>query len=72
MDTLSDLKTTKRFGERFGSYPVLRIHDLAGKEIGGRIDGNLVAGRIPVNELLTQFKSAKTKFKVESKAAAKK
>lgn len=62
VDTLSDLKTTKRFGENYGSYPVLRMHNLSGKEIGGRIDGNRVAGRIPVDTMVAQFKQAKEKF----------
>ena len=62
IDTLKDLKNTKRFKERYGSYPVLRIHDLQGKDIGGRIDGNQVAGRIPVARMLEQFKRADKAF----------
>lgn len=57
IDTLSDLKTTKRFGERYGSYPVLRVHDLLGKDVAGRIDGNRVAGRIPVAQVVAQMKA---------------
>lgn len=71
VDTLSDLKTTKRFGESFGSYPVLRVHNHEGKEIGGRINGNLNAGRIPSKEILEQFKLASKKF-ASSKAGANK
>ena len=59
IDTLKDLKTTKRFGEVEGSYPVLRIHNTEGKDVGGRIDGNKVAGKIPVEEILEQMKRAK-------------
>ncbi len=55
VDTLKDRKTTRRFKERFGSYPVLRIHNLKGEEIGGRIDGNRVAGKIPVDQVLKQL-----------------
>ena len=55
IDTLTDLPQTKRFGENYGSYPVLRIHDHAGKDIAGRIDGNKVAGRIPVPDMLAQM-----------------
>ena len=62
IDTLGDSSQYKRFNEHFGSYPVLRVHDLQGKEIGGRIDGNRVAGRIPVSQLLDQFKLAKASF----------
>lgn len=58
IDTLSDLKTTKRFGENYGSYPVLRIHDLNGKDIGGRIDTNRTAGIIGGTDLTNQFQQA--------------
>ena len=44
IDTLNDLETTKRFAEKYGSYPVLRVHDLKGRDIGGRIDTNRTAG----------------------------
>lgn len=59
IDTLKDLKTTKRFGEQYGSYPVLRIHNLDGKDVAGRIDGNKVAGKIPVAQILEQMHRAK-------------
>ena len=62
VDTLKDLKTTKRFKENYGSYPVLRIHDLKGRDIAGRIDGNKVAGRIPVAQMLEQFRLGLKKF----------
>ena len=39
----------------YGSYPVLRIHDHEGGDLAGRIDGNLVRGEIPVDEVLAQF-----------------
>ena len=50
------------YNENWDSYPVLRVHNLQGKEIGGRIDGNRVAGRIPVSQMLEQFKTAKAAF----------
>ena len=72
----------KRFKERYGSYPVLRIHDYASKsttsngdskvetakdiasrELGGRIDGNKVAGRIPVKQLLEQMTRGLKEFR---------
>ena len=63
VDTLArDQTTVKRFKERFGSYPVLRVHDHASKDIGGRIDGNPVAGKIPVKQLLAQLAAAKKAF----------
>jgi uncharacterized Ntn-hydrolase superfamily protein len=49
---------------------VLRIHDHAGKEIGGRIDGNIVAGRIPISKMISQFEKAKTKFSATAKNGA--
>lgn len=55
IDTLNDHETTRRFNESYGSYPVLRVHDLEGRDVGGRIDGNRVAGRIPVEEILRQL-----------------
>jgi hypothetical protein len=63
VDTLKDLTTTKRFGERYGSYPVLRIHDLQGRDIGGRLDTNPTAGIIGGSELTRQFDTALEKFK---------
>ena len=62
IDTLGDATQYKRFNESFGSYPVLRVHNLKGAEIGGRINGTLVAGRIPVSQILAQFKTAKAAF----------
>ena len=34
---------------------MLRIHDHDGGDLAGRIDGNPVAGRIPVEQVLAQF-----------------
>lgn len=62
IDTLGDASQYKRFNENWGSYPVLRVHNLDGKEIGGRIDGNRVAGAIPVSQILAQFDTAKAAF----------
>ena len=55
VDTLDRSKPYEQFGESWGSYPVLRVHDHAGGDLAGRIDGNLVRGRIPVSELLDQM-----------------
>jgi len=62
IDTLGSAKHYERFDEHFGSYPVLRVHNLEGEEIGGRIDGNRVAGRIPISQMLEQFKTASAAF----------
>ena len=62
IDTLNDLESTKRFGESYGSYPVLRVHDLEGQEIGGRIDGNLVSGHIPVEQVVNQLTESAAAF----------
>ncbi|MFN8608111.1 MAG: hypothetical protein U0931_11310 [Vulcanimicrobiota bacterium] len=58
MDTLSDLTLTRRFGESFGSYPVLRLIDLGGRDRAPRLDGNRVAGRIQVEQILEQLAGA--------------
>lgn len=63
VDTLSDLKTTKRFKERYGSYPVLRIHDHDERDIARRIDGNPVAGKIPLADILAQMDVGLERFK---------
>ena len=62
IDTLNDLETTKRFGEKYGSYPVLRVHDLKGRDIGGRIDTNRTAGIVGATDLVKQFKAALSTF----------
>lgn len=58
VDTLRDLTLTRRFGESYGSYTVLRVMDLSGKDRAPRLDGNRVAGRIPIEEILEQLRSA--------------
>lgn len=55
IDTLAEPEPYLRFDENYGSYPVLRIHDLESQDIAGRLDGNLVAGAIPAKEVLDQF-----------------
>lgn len=55
IDTLADHVTTSRFEEHYGSYPVLRIHGRVGQDLAGRLDGNLVAGAIPVEDVLKQM-----------------
>lgn len=67
IDTLNDVPQTKRFGERYGSYPVLRIHDHAGRDIAGRIDGNRVAGRIPVDVVLRQLARGLAAFRKDGR-----
>lgn len=62
VDTLNDLPTTKRFGESYGSYPVLRVHDAEEKDLAGRIDGNPIAGRIPVKDVLSQLELGLREF----------
>ncbi|HEY4002919.1 MAG TPA: hypothetical protein VGO93_28865 [Candidatus Xenobia bacterium] len=62
IDTLQDDATTSRFHENPGSYPVLRVHDLDGHDIGGRLDGNLVAGHLTVDQLKDQLRQALRTF----------
>ena len=55
VDTLDRAQPFEQFGESYGSYPVLRIHDHAGHDLAGRLDGNPLRGRIPVDDVLAQF-----------------
>jgi hypothetical protein len=62
IDTLDRSQPYERFGESYGSYPVLRIHDHEGRDLAGRIDGNAVQGMIPIEEVLAQFDHGKRAF----------
>jgi hypothetical protein len=66
IDTLNDLATTERFGEKYGSYPVLRVQDHAGRDLAGRLDGNPVAGDIPVADLLALMERGLDEFEVST------
>ncbi len=46
----------------YGSYPVLRIHDHVGQDIAGRLDGNPVRGRIPIDDMLAQLERGRRAF----------
>lgn len=63
IDTLSDYRTTRRFAESYGSYPVLRVHDLSGQDIAGRINTNLTAGIVKPEDVLKQMKLGLRRFK---------
>ena len=60
---MKDIKTTKRFDESYGSYPVIRVHDHQERDLAGRLDGNLVLGEIPVSQLLEQLARGEKKFR---------
>ena len=62
IDTLDRSKPYRAFGEQFGSYPVLRIQDADGQDLAGRIDGNRVAGAIPVDDVLDQLERGLAAF----------
>jgi hypothetical protein len=62
VDTLDRSKPYERFGESWGSYPVLRIHDHEGNDLAGRLDGNPLRGRIPVEDMLAQFERGRSAF----------
>jgi len=55
VDTLDPTQPYERFGESYGSYPVLRVHDHDGHDLAGRLDGNVVRGRLPVEDVLDQL-----------------
>ena len=55
IDTLDRSQPYERFGEHWGSYPVLRVHDHEERDLAGRLDGNPVQGAIPVEEVLAQM-----------------
>ncbi len=71
IDTLNDVPTTKRFGESYGSYPVLRVHDHDGRDIAGRLDGNPVAGEIPTDQVLALLERGRKAFDASSKPRSK-
>lgn len=62
VDTLDRTQPFEEFGESYGSYPVLRIHDHERNDIAGRLDGNPVRGRIPVVEVLAQLERGRREF----------
>jgi hypothetical protein len=62
VDTLDRAQPYARFGESYGSYPVLRVHDHAGRELAGRLDGNAVRGEIPADEVLAQLERGRAAF----------
>ena len=62
VDTLDRSQPYEDFGESYGSYPVLRVHDHEGNDLAGRLDGNAVRGRIPVDDVLAQLEKGRREF----------
>lgn len=62
IDTLGPAWPYERFGEQYGSYPVLRVHDHESRDVAGRLDGNKVAGQIPKAEVLAQMERGLAAF----------
>ena len=63
VDTLDRAQPFEEFDEMYGSYPVLRIHDHERRDLAGRVDGNAVRGRIPVDEVLAQFERGRDAYR---------
>ena len=51
-----------RFGERYGSYPVLRVFDGDGRDLTRRRDGNPVAGALPIDDVLALLRDGLAAF----------
>lgn len=62
VDTLDRTQPFERFGESYGSYPVLRVHDHQGNDLAGRLDGNPTRGRIAVEDILAQLERGRAAF----------
>ena len=62
IDTLKDEDSTSRFHENPGSYPVLRVHDLEGHDIAGRLDGDDVDGNLPLEAVKQQLRDGLKAF----------
>jgi hypothetical protein len=63
VDTLDRSQPYEHFGESYGSYPVLRVHDHDGLDLAGRLDGNPVRGLIPVEQVLKQLSAGRVAYR---------
>jgi len=63
VDTLDRSQPYERFDESYGSYPVLRVHDHEGNDLAGRLDGNAVRGRIPLDDVLEQLERGREAYR---------
>lgn len=62
IDTLDPEQPYEAFGEIYGSYPVLRVHDHARGDLAERVDGNPVRGHIPAQQVLDQLERGRAAF----------
>ncbi len=63
IDTLDRSQPYEFYDESWGSYPVLRIHDHEGRDLAGRLDGNAVRGRLPIDDVLAQLEQGRRAFR---------
>ena len=62
IDTQKDEPSTCRFGENYGSYPVLRIQDHQARDLLPKLDSNITHGIVPVEKVLDHLKKGQEVF----------
>ena len=63
IDTQKDEPSTCRFGENYGSYPVLRIQDHKAQDLIPKLDSNATHGIVPVEQVLEHLKRGQEAYR---------